>query len=293
MQAFVEIVDRGSLTAAGAALDKSLPTMVRTLAALEGELGVRLLRRTTRRMSLTEEGSAYLDRCRRILADVTEAEQALIADAVEPRGEIRVTAPVRFGELHAAPAVTAFLARFAQARVELLLLDRVVNLIEEGIDVAVRIGPLADSSMIAVRAGEVRRVAVASPALLERVGHPTRPEELAGLPCVRFRGITPGTHWRFREGGRELTVEVAGPLACNQAAAAADACAQGLGVGMFLSYQVEPLVRAGKLVRVLRDFEPPPLPVSVVYPDARLMSTRLRAFVDWMVEALRARREIP
>ena len=292
MRAFVEIVDRGSLTAAGAVLDKSLPTMVRTLAALEEELGVRLLRRTTRRMSLTEEGRAYLDRCRRILVDVAEAEQALVSERAEPRGEIRATAPGLFGQLHVAPAVTGFLRRYPRVRVELLLLDRVVHLIEEGIDVAIRIGPLADSSMIAVPVGHVRRVVCASPELLERVGTPGRPEALADQPCVRFRGLVPGSAWHFREGRRDLPVHVEGPFTCNQAAAAVDACAAGLGFGLFLSYQVEPFVRAGTLRVVLSDFEPPKLPVSVVYPDARLMSTRLRAFVDWMKQSLKDRPEL-
>jgi DNA-binding transcriptional LysR family regulator len=292
MRAFVEIVDRGSLTAAGAVLDKSLPTMVRTLAALEAELGVRLLRRTTRRMSLTEEGRAYLDRCRRILVDVAEAEQALVSERAEPRGEIRATAPGLFGQLHVAPAVTGFVRRHPRVRVELLLLDRVVNLIEEGIDVAIRIGPLADSSMIAVPVGHVRRVVCASPELLQRVGAPERPEALADQPCVRFLGLAPGSAWHFRQGRRDLPVRVEGPFLCNQAAAAVDACAAGLGFGLFLSYQVEPLVRAGKLRVVLSDFEPPRLPVSVVYADARLMSTRLRAFVDWMKVSLKGRPEL-
>jgi DNA-binding transcriptional LysR family regulator len=292
MRAFVEIVDRGSLTAAGEALDKSLPTVVRTLAALEEELGVRLLRRTTRRMSLTEEGRAYLDRCRRILVDVAEAEQALVSERAEPQGEIRATAPVLFGQRHVAPAVSDFVQRFQRVRVELLLLDRVVNLIEEGIDVAVRIGPLADSSMIAAPVGHVRRVVCASPELLDRVGTPERPETLADQPCVRFLGIAPGSTWHFREGRRDLPVRVEGPFTCNQAGASVDACAAGLGFGLFLSYQAEPLVRAGKLRVVLEAFEPPKLPVSVVYPDARLMSTRLRAFVDLLKEGLKGRPEL-
>lgn len=292
MRAFVEIVEHGSLTAAASALDRSLPTLVRTLAALEEELGVRLLRRTTRRMSLTEEGRAYLDRCRRILADVEEAEQALVSDRAEPRGTIRATAPVLFGQLHVAPAAGEFLRRHPRVEVELLLLDRVVNLIEEGIDVAVRIGPLADSSMIAVPVGHVRRVVCASTALLDRVGIPETPADLAERPCVRFRGLTSTSSWRFREGRRDVSVRVQGPFTCNQAGASVEACAAGLGFGLFLSYQVADRVDRGELRLVLREFEPEPLPVSVVYPDARLMSTRLRAFVDWMKSRLRERPEI-
>lgn len=289
MRAFVEIVDRGSLTAAADATGKSLPTMVRTLAALEAALGARLLRRTTRSMSLTAEGRGYLERCRRILADVEEAELALAAGTGEPRGELRMTAPVLFGQMHVAPAVVEFLRRHVRVSVELLLLDRVVDLVDEGIDVALRIAPLADSSMIAIPVGSVRRVVVASPGLLERAGAPRRPEDLAELPCVRFGGIAPGDVWRFRERGRDLTIRARGGFCCNQATAALEACAEGLGFGYFLCYQIEPLVAAGRLQVVLRNFEPPPVPVSLLYPEARLVSTRLRVFLDWMREHLRAR----
>jgi len=286
MAAFVEIVDRGSLTAAAEGLGKSLPTMVRKLAGLEESLGVRLLRRTTRRMSLTEEGRSYLERCRRILADVEEAEEMLTRGQAEPRGALRVTAPVLFGQMHVAPAVVGFLRTYARVKVELLLLDRVVNLVEEGIDVGIRIAQLADASMIAIPVGEVRRVVCASPGLLRRVGVPKHPEALAGRPCIQFHGLAPAASWQLREGGRNLSVPIDGPLVCNQAASALEACAEGLGFGQFLSYQVAPLVAVKKLRVVLPDFEPPPIPVSVVYPHARLMSPRIRVFVDWMKDHL-------
>ncbi len=288
MAAFVEIVDRGSLTAAADVLGKSLPTMVRTLASLEQSLGVRLLRRTTRRMSLTEEGASYLERCRRILADVAEAEEMLTRGQAEPRGELRVTAPVLFGQMHVAPAIADFLREYSQVKVELLLLDRVVDMVEEGIDVGIRIEELRDSSMIAIPVGEVRRVVCASPRLLRRVGEPKHPEALAGKPCIRFRGLTPGRSWQFREGGKRFSVPIDGPLVCNQATPALAACSEGLGFGLFLSYQSAPLVAAKKLRRVLSDYELAPIPVNVVYPHARLMSPRIRVFVDWMKAHLRA-----
>lgn len=292
MRAFVEIVERGSLTAAAESLDRSLPTMVRTLAALERSLGAVLLRRTTRRMSLTEEGRIYLERCRRILADVEEADDLVGPGGGEPRGPLRVTAPVLFGQMHVAPALVGFARRHPAVQVELVLLDRVVDLVDEGIDAAVRIARLPDSSMIAIPVGRVRRVVCASPALLGAAGEPTRPEELADRPCVRFRGLAAGNAWSFRDAGRELSVPVAGSFSTNQASAALDACVAGLGFGLFLSYQVEEAVRAGRLRLVLRDFEPPPLPVSLVYAEARLLSPRLRAFLDWMKDRLRRRREI-
>ncbi len=289
MHAFVEIVDRGSLTAAGDALGRSLPTMVRTLAALEAELGATLLRRTTRRMSLTEEGRAYLERCRRILADVAEAEALVGEGGGEPRGLLRVTAPVAFGQMHVAPELAELLRRHPALQVELRLLDRVVDLVEEGIDAGVRIARLPDSSLLAAPLGHVRRVAVASPELLRRHGEPAHPHALAELPCVRFEGVGAGTSWQFREDERELPVPVSGPFATNQIAAALAACEAGLGFGVFLSYQVEPALRAGRLRRVLEGFEPTPVPVSLVHPEARLVTSRLRAFLDWMKPRLRER----
>jgi len=292
MQTFVAIVDAGSLTGAADALGKALPTVVRSLAVLEGELGVRLLQRTTRRMSLTEEGRTYVDRCRRILADVEEAEQALSSRQAEPSGELRVTAPSLYGQLRIAPAVTSFLQAYDKVKVDLLLLDRVVDLIEEGIDVGIRIAELPDSSMIATRAGEERRVVVASPELLERAGLPRHPRELADAPVVRFSGLSPAPVWSFVCDGKPLSVTVDGPFSCNQAASAVGACVEGLGFGRFLTYQVEREIRERRLRAVLQEFEPPPVPVHIVFAHARLMSPRLRVFVDWMKGHLQTGPEI-
>jgi len=281
MQTFVAIVDAGSMTNAAASLGKALPTVVRSLATLERALGVQLLRRTTRRMSLTEEGRLYLERCRRILADVEEAEQALGRQQAEPRGELRVTAPVRFGQLRVAPAVLGFLRAHRKVSVDLVLLDRVVNLVDEGFDVGVRIAALTDSSMIATRVGQVRRVLVASPAHLRREGTPRHPRELAQRSVVDFPGGAVGA-WTFQEEGRSISVPVRGRLRCNQAEVGVRACEEGLGFGRFLSYQVEALVAAKRLRIVLRDFEPPPIPIHVVFAHARLMTPRVRALVDWL-----------
>ncbi|MEM9457035.1 MAG: LysR family transcriptional regulator [Myxococcota bacterium] len=281
MQTFVAIVDAGSMTGAATLLGKALPTVVRSLATLEQALGVRLLRRTTRRMSLTEEGRLYVERCRRILADVDEAEQALTQQQAEPRGELRVTAPVLFGRLWVTPAVTGFLRAHEQVSVDLVLLDRVVNLVEEGFDVGVRIATLTDSSMIATRVGEVRRVVVASPTLLRREGTPRHPRDLDARSVIDFQGGSSGS-WTFQEGDRSFAVPVRGRLRCNEGAAALQACTEGFGFGRFLSYQVEALVAAKRLRIVLRRFEPPPIPIHVIYAHARLMSPRVRVFVDWL-----------
>jgi DNA-binding transcriptional LysR family regulator len=287
MRTFVEIVERGSLTAAAESLDRSQPSVVRSLAALEKHLGALLLRRTTRRMSLTPEGQDYLERCRRILADVEEAERAVGQDIEEPRGYLRVTAPVEFGRNHLAPAITSFLWRFDQTRVDLVLSDRNVDLVDEGVDLALRIGELADSSLIGIRVGEVRRVVAASPALLERTGEPEHPDDLSHLPCIRQQ-IIPGTEtrWRFCESDKDLVVPIDGRFGCNQTGAAAAACVNGVGFGRFLSYQVQDLVANDQLRIVLTDYEPQPRPVSLVYPGGRLVSARMRALVDWLKDAL-------
>lgn len=287
MRAFVAIVDGGSLTAAGKVLGKSLPTMVRILAELERGLGVVLLRRTTRRMSLTAEGQVYLEHCRRIVADVDEVEALMRTGSAAPSGKLRVTAPVLFGQMHVAPAINAFVREYPGVDVDLLLLDRVVSLVEEGIDVGVRIGRLPDSSMVATSVGEVRHVVCASPALLERVGVPEHPGALSDLPCVRFTGMSSGDVWRFREDGKDLTVPVRGNIRVNHAAAVVEACAEGLGFGRFLSYQVAPAVAEGRLRVVLPSFEPAPYPVSVVFAEARLATKRMRVFADWIKAHLR------
>lgn len=288
MQVFVEIVRRGSLTAAAAALDRSPPTVVRVLAGLEDELRVRLLHRTTRRLSLTDEGRIYLELCRRVLGEIEEGERALTDRQVVPSGLVSVTAPVRFGEMHVAPLVTRFVAAHPRVEARLLLLDRPLDLLEEGVDVAVRIGRPRDSSLIVRPVGEVRQVVVASPALLRRQRRPTHPSALAAAPCVRFLGITGDPIWSFGSGARAVQVPVTARLVCNHAAAMVDACVAGLGFGRALSYQVMPDVLAGRLRIVLADFEPPPLPVSVLYPPNRAPSARVRALVDWLAAGLKA-----
>ena len=288
MRAFVEIVDRGSLTAAAESLQRSQPAMVRTLAALESHLGAMLLRRTTRRMSLTPEGRDYLERCRRILTDVEDAERAVRQDEGEPRGDLRITAPLQFGQMHVTPALAGFLARHKQVRVDLLLLDRNVDLVEEAIDLAVRIGHLTDSSMVALRLGEVRRVVCASPSLLRETGIPDHPDALLQLPCIRQRNLpSMAAGWPFRDGTKPLLVPTDGGFSCNQIAAAISACAHGLGFGQFLSYQVRQLVTEKKLSLVLEEYESAPWPVSLVYPGSRLVTARLRALINWLKHTLK------
>lgn len=287
MRTFVEIVDRGSLTAAAEALDRSQASVVRGLASLEKHLGVVLLRRTTRRMALTPEGRDFLERCRGILADVEEAERAVARNQAELSGAVRVTAPVEFGRMHLAPLIADFLLQHRGVRADILLLDRNVDLVSEGIDLALRIGPLADSSLVAIQVGEVRRVTVASPALLERTGLPQHPRELSRLPCVCQQNLPRlETSWLFSEGKTDFSIPVDGPLGVNQIAAATSACVSGMGFGQFLSYQVNQLIAGGELRAILEDYEPQPWPVSLVYHGGRVAPSRLRALIDWLKDGL-------
>ena len=281
----MRIAETGSLTAAARELGSSLPATVRSLAALEAHLGVRLLNRTTRRISLTGEGRHYLETCRQVLAAVADAETALTADAAEPGGLLCITAPVLFGQMHVAPAVTRFVQRYDKMRCRLQLHDRVVNLLEEGIDVGIRISKLDDSTLIAQQLGSIRRVVVASPDYLRRHGAPQHPRDLLKANCVRFVAARSG--WTFYEKGKPFVVPVSGNLDFNQAAPGVQACVAGLGFGMFLSYQSATYVKEGRLKIVLEKFESPPRPLCVVYPHARLLPTRTRVFIDWMKQELR------
>ncbi|MEC5384969.1 LysR family transcriptional regulator [Uliginosibacterium sp. H3] len=285
MQTFASIADAGSLTGAAQTLGASLPAVVRTLAALETELGTRLFNRTTRRIALTEEGRRYLERCRQVLAAVAEADAELGAEQAEPQGLLRVTAPVLFGQLHVCDAITRFVQRYPRISVDVQLLDRVVNLVEEGIDVGIRIGALADSSLVAQRVGSLRRIVVATPDYLARCGTPQHPRDLLQHNCLRFSGSS-APWWSFEENGKTFNVPVQGSLSFNQAAPVAQACRAGLGPGMFISYQVAPWVLSGELQIVLEKYEPAQRPIHILYPQSRLLPVRTRVFIDWMKQEL-------
>jgi DNA-binding transcriptional LysR family regulator len=288
MATFVRIVDRGSLTAAAAALDASLPSVVRTLAALERSLGVRLLNRTTRRIHLTDEGAQYLERCRGILSAVQESEAAFTRAKAEPQGKLSVTASVLFGRRYIAPIVNAFLRRYPGVTAELLFVDRVVNMVEEGIDVAARIGHLRDSSLVAIPVGKVRRVICASPEYLRRRGTPRAPQDIRQHACIRHTGLSPRSEWHFRSGRQHIAVPLNVAVSCNDIDSSLQACLSGHGVGLFLSYQTAPYRDEKRLRRVLEEFEIEPEPVHIVYPQSRLVSGKVRMFVDECIATLRA-----
>lgn len=287
MKVFVRAVEAGSLTGAADALGMSGPAVVRSLAALERAVGVRLIHRTTRRSSLSDEGREYYERCKRVLAEVEDADASLSSRRTEPKGRLRLTAPVAYGRMHVAPVVGSFTAKHPGIEVELLLLDRLVDLVEEGIDAAVRIGHLQDSTLVALRLAETQRVVCAAPAYLKRAGTPRLPQDLVKHRIIHFTGLSVTGDWSF--GGKPpKRVTVRPFLRTNQVDAALDACLRGLGCAQFLCYQVNHLVAAGKLKRVLTDFEPPPVPIHLVYPNARLLSSNVRAFADAALAQLRS-----
>lgn len=290
MRTFVAIADEGSLTSAARALQSSLPAVVRALAAYETSLGARLFNRTTRRISLTEEGKQHLERSRQLLAGLDEAEAALRSGAGAPVGQLTITAPVLFGQMHVAPAVTRFVARHSGVRCSVVLLDRVVNLLEEGFDLGIRIGHFDDSSLVARPLGRIRHVVVAHPGYLRRHGTPRHPRDLQQANCLRTVGGQPA--WSgFQDQGRPLRVPVRGNLEFNHVLPAVQACADGAGIGRFFGYQVAQLVAEKRLRIVLEDFEPAPIPLSAVYPHARLLPARTRALIDWLAQEITAFRQ--
>jgi DNA-binding transcriptional LysR family regulator len=278
MRAFVAVATRGGFADAARRLHLSPTAVTRAVAGLEDQLGLMLLVRTTRSVRLTEQGTLYLDACRRILADIEDADRRVRGEAAAPRGLLTVAAPLMFGRLQVLPIVQKLLRDHPALSVRLLLSDRIVHLVEEGIDVAVRLADLPDSAMIATKVSEVRRVITASPAYLAARGTPTTPAELAGHDIVGFEGITTPGEWRL--GSQEdIVVRVEPRLTVNTADAAIAAVEDGFGITRTVSYQVEASVTAGRLRLILEDYATPPYPVSIVHPAYRLGSANIGAFV--------------
>jgi DNA-binding transcriptional LysR family regulator len=258
--------------------------MTRLIAALEDRLGARLLQRTTRSVALTDAGSRYLERVRRILGDIEEAEAAAEGERMRPSGRLVVSAPVGFGRLHVSPVMSAFLKCYPEVSGELRLEDRLVNLVEDGVDLAVRIAQLPDSSLVARHLGEMRRIVVASHGYLKQRGEPKRPEAIASHQTIQFGVMTAAPEWHFVEDGRDIGVISAPRLVTNSADAAIQYAEQGGGLTRLLAYQAADAIKAGRLRIVLEKFERPPLPIHIVYPTSRLLSAKVRAFIDLVTE---------
>lgn len=289
MAVLLAVVEAGSLSAAARKLRMPLATVSRKLADLETHLRAKLMLRTRRGTELTEAGLAYLDASRRILEQVEEAERIASGEYSAPRGELRLTASTLFGQRHVMPVTLAFLEQNPEISLRLHLEDRQINLTDEHIDVAVRIGHLDAGGLIATKVGEVRRVICASPAYLDRRGRPRRPDDLAAHDGISFRGFSVTPEWRYRGDNPALGEEPRARLSVNSTVAAIDAARAGFGLVRVLSYQVEEELRQGTLEAVLEEFAPAPLPVSLAYAEGGLRSLKVRAFLDWATPRLRAR----
>lgn len=286
LDTFVAVADRGGFAPAARHLGLSPPAVTRAVAALERRLGVSLFRRTTRSVALTDEGIALLGRAREILAQLHEAEHEAMGGQSAPRGELHVTAPVVFGRLHVLPAIAELLAGHGRLSVRLLLVDRNIRLVEEGIDVAVRIGEPRESGLRAIPVGAVRQVLVASPDYLAKRGQPARPQALADYDLIAGDGVRTGGQWRF--GPRSTGVPVAPRLTATSIDAQLAAAEAGLGIANVLSYQAAEKLAAGRLCRVLNDHAPPPMPVHLLFDAGRARMPAVRLFVDAMRERARA-----
>ncbi len=284
MQAFVAVADLRGFAPAARKLGLSPSAVTRLVAALEERLGARLLQRTTRSVALTDAGTRYLERARRILADVEEAESSAEGERSSPRGRLVISAPVGFGRLHVGPLVSAYLQRHREVSCDLRLSDRIINLVEEGVDAAVRIGHLPDSTLVARQVGRMRRIVVASKAYLKARGKPGTPADLAMHDTVQFGAATAAAEWRFVADGREVRIASAPRFSTNSADAAIQYAEQDGGLTRVLAYQAAAAIRRGTLEVVLQEFEEPALPIHVVYPTSRLLSAKVRAFVDLVAE---------
>jgi DNA-binding transcriptional LysR family regulator len=289
MSILLAAVDAGSLSAASRQLGIPLATVSRKVSDLEAHLRTRLLNRTSRRLILTEAGRSYVAACRRILEDVDEAERAATGEYMVPRGELAVTAPIVFGRLHVLPVVIDFLKAYPEIGIRLALADRVVSLHDEDIDVAVRIGELPDSALVATRVGTTGRVTCASPAYFAARGIPQAPSDLAAHDCIAFQGLASPAEWVFAADGAPASVAVQARLVVSTAEAAIDAAVAGIGITRVFSYQAAAALQDGALALALRAFEPPPWPINLVYAGQGRSPMKLRAFLDFAAPRLRAR----
>ncbi len=288
LEVFAAVADAGSFAKAGQRLRLSPPAVTRAISALEDRLGARVFNRTTRSLTITDVGQRFLESAKRVLHDLDTAEKEAVGETAVPNGHLTVTASVTFGRSALTPIVGAFLNQYPRTSISVLLLDRITNLVEEGIDLAVRIGPLPDSSLIAKHIGTVRRILVASPEYLAQRGNPRTPADLKLHSMIAFTGLMPNREWRYLDGRSGNSVSFMPRLEINDAVSAIAAAETGDGITVALSYMVAEKIGNGRLVAVLEEFTPPAIPVSLVYPQNRLISPKVRAFVDFATPRLRA-----
>lgn len=285
MTVFVAVAEEQSFAGGTRRLNMSPPAVTRAIAALEDRLGTKLLTRTTRYVRVTDAGQRYLEDARRIINEVDEADEAAAGINAEPRGQLAITAPVLFGKLFVLPGIVDYLQRYPDMEISAVFLDRIVNLLEEGFDVGIRIGELPDSSMKAIRVGSIRRVVCASPAYLAKHGAPEKPSDLANHLVVAASAVSPAIYWKFAEG---QVVRVKPRLTVTSNDSAIAAVLLGMGVTRLLSYQIASYQASGQLQTILSEFEPEPLPIHVIHRESRYASAKVRSFVDFIVARLRS-----
>jgi DNA-binding transcriptional LysR family regulator len=286
MRVFVAVVEAGGFSAAAARLGMSRAMVSKHVARLEDHLGARLLNRTTRRLSLTESGTAFHERSAQILADIAEAEQIAGGATVQPRGVLRITLPLSFGLHRLGPVVADYAREYPQVKLDLSLSDRRVDLVDEGFDLAIRIGRLPESGLIARRLGSERSIIVASPAYLERHGVPESPADLARHVCLGYSLVRGGEDWRLQGPNGVVSVRCAGPIKADNGDILRQAAVQGAGMILQPRFIVEDEVRAGRLVRVLADHASEELGIYAVYPSRRHLSAKVRSFIDFLAQHL-------
>jgi DNA-binding transcriptional LysR family regulator len=289
LKTFVAVAETGGFAKAAAQLGSSPPAVTRLIASLEARLGVQLFNRTTRNVRLTEPGLRFVERARALLSDLEGAEKEAVGEGSAPSGHLTLTASVTMGRSLLPPIVDPFLNAHPRVSATLLLLDRVVNLVEEGVDIALRVGRLPDSRLISTRIGEVKRILVASPDYLARRGAPRAPDDLKLHSIIAFTGLMPDREWRYGGSGVKAgRVSLQPRLEINDALTAIASAEKGDGVTIALSYMVSDGIRGGRLVELLNDYAPPPAPVQLVYPESRLVAPKVRAFIDFAAPRLRA-----
>lgn len=289
MSLVIAVSEAGSFSAASRKLAIPVATISRNVSELEARLKAELFRRSSRGMALTDAGRSYIDACKRIVEQVEDAEKELSGEYRNPKGDLAVTAPWGLGHTHLLPLAIEFLQDHPDIALRLVLTDRIVNVVEENIDVAVRIGALPDSSMMALRVGSIRVVVCASPAYLAARGQPETPDDLRHHDCITIDDVAPPTTWKFAHGSRSIVAPIRTRLTVNTSEAAVLAAIAGAGLARVMSYKMDAAKRAGTLAVVLEDFEPEPLPAHLVYAQRKIAPLKLRAFLNWITPRFKAR----
>ncbi|WKA32141.1 LysR family transcriptional regulator [Bradyrhizobium roseum] len=289
MSVIIAVAETGSFSAASRRLKKPVATVSRMVAELEARLKAQLFKRSSRQMTLTDAGRSYIEACKRIIEQVDDAEREVSGEYRTPKGDLAITSPWGLGHMHLMPIAVEFMNAYPEIALRLVLTDRIVDTVEENIDISIRIGNLADSNLIATKVGSVRFVLCASPGYLAEHGYPREPAELAAHDCISIDSVAPQRSWKFIRDGREIVTPIRSRLTVSDSEAAIEAAVAGAGITRVMSYKMEAARRDGRLVLMLEEFEQEPWPVHIVYAERKPVPLKLRAFLNWMTPRLKAR----